>query len=110
MGEKVSPASEVHTLQMSYVGISRFSGVRSHRSVRKALVELTEIGFLQQPCGNLQRHPERSASRYTITPLSDELQEAANAFAAQIRQEIAAEKELRKRAREQRIRLVRGAA
>jgi hypothetical protein len=108
MAEKVSPASEEYTLQMSYVAISRFSGVRSPRAVRKALVELADIDFLRQPWANLQPHPDRSASSYIITPLSKELREAANAFAAQIRQEIAAEKELRKRAREQRIRLFRG--
>jgi hypothetical protein len=105
MAEKVSSTSQDFTLQMSYVAISRFSGVRSPRSVREALVELTEIGFLRQPCASLQRHPERSASRYTITPLSDALREAANGFAAQTQTEIAAEKELRKRARERRIRV-----
>jgi hypothetical protein len=110
MGEKVSPANEEYTLQMSYVAISRFSGVRSHRAVRKALVELADIGFLRQSCAKVPRHPERSASQYIITPISDDLQEAANAFSAQIRQEITAERELRKRAREQRSRLLRGAA
>jgi hypothetical protein len=45
MAEKVSPASQDFTLQMSYVAISRFSGVRSHRAIRKALVELADIGF-----------------------------------------------------------------
>jgi len=110
MAEKASPASQEFTLQMSYAAISRFSGVRSHRAIRKALVGLADIGFLRQPSAGLRRHPDRNSSRYIITPLSDDLREAANAFAAQIRQEIAAEKELRKRAREQRIRLLRGAA
>jgi hypothetical protein len=110
MAEKVSPGSEESTLRMSYVAISRFSGVRSPRAVRKALVELTGIGFLQQPCAGLQRLPERSASRYIVTPLSDELREAANVFAAQLRMEITVEKELRARARQQRIRRLRGTA
>jgi hypothetical protein len=110
MAEKSSPAAADLTLQISYVGISRFSGVRSHRAIRHALVELTEIGFLRQPRAGQRRSPERTSSHYIISPLSDELWETANAFAAQIRTEITAEKELRKRARQQRIRLLRGAA
>jgi hypothetical protein len=110
MAEKVSPGCEEFALQMSYVAISRFSGVRSHRAIRKALLELTELGFLRQPCAGLRRLPQRSASHYIVTPLSDDLREGANAFAAQLRTEIAAERELRKRARQQRIRVLRGAA
>jgi hypothetical protein len=110
MAERVSPGSGEFILQMSYVAICRFSGVRSHRAVRKALVELADIGFLRSTCAGRQCRPERTASRYIITPFSDQLREAANVFAAQIQQEIAAEKELRKRAREQRIRLLRGVA
>jgi hypothetical protein len=109
MAERIPLVSEKFMLEMSYVAISRFSGVRSHRAIRGALVDLIEIGFLRPTCARLLRRPERAASRYIITPLSDELREAANAFAAQIQQEITAEKELRKRAREQRIRLLRGA-
>jgi hypothetical protein len=110
MAERVSPGSGEFTLQLSYVAICRFSGVRSHRAVRRALVDLIEIGFLRPTCARRQRLSERSASLYIITPFSDQLREAANALAAQNRHEIAAEKELRKRAREQRIRLLRGAA
>jgi hypothetical protein len=108
--EKVFPTDDELTLQISYVGIARFSGVKSHRAIRKALVELGEIGFLRMPCAGLPRSPERSSSRYIVTPHSDELWDAGNAFAAQLRQEIAAEKELRKRARELRVRRLRGAA
>ena len=46
MAERVSPASEEFTLQMSYVAISRFSGVRSHRAVRKALGCMSALRFL----------------------------------------------------------------
>jgi hypothetical protein len=110
MAEKPAPAAEDLVLQMSYVGIARFSGVHSHRAIRKALVELAEIGFLRMPSGATPRSPERTSSRYVVTPLSEELRETANAFAAQQRTEIAAEKELRKRACQQKIHLVRGAA
>jgi hypothetical protein len=110
MAEKSTPAAADLTLQISYVGISRFSGIRSHRAIRHALVELTEIGFLRQPCAGQRRSPQRTSSRYIISPLSDELWETANAFAAQIQTEIAAEKELRKRARELRVHKLRGAA
>jgi predicted transcriptional regulator len=110
MAERVSPGSEEFTLQISYVGITRFSGVRSHRAIRNALIELADIGFVRLPCDGMRKSPERGAARYIITPFADELREAANAFAAQLIIEIAAEKELRKRARQQRIRLLRDAA
>jgi hypothetical protein len=110
MAEKVAPADEERSLQISYVGIARFSGVSSHRAIRKALVELGEIGFLRMPCAGLRRSPDRTSSHYILTPLSDDLWESCNAFAAQLRTEIAAEKELRKRARELRVRKLRGAA
>jgi hypothetical protein len=110
MAERLEPADEELALQISYVGIARFSGVKSHRAIRHALVELSEIGFLCMPCAGLRRSPERDSAQYIVTPLSDELREAGNAFAAQLRTEIAAEKELRKRARELRVRKLRGGA
>ena len=110
MAERREPAHEELALQISYVGIARFSGVRSHRAIRKALIELGEIGFLGMPSAGLRRSPNRTSSHYILTPLSDELWESCNAFAAQVRTEIAAEKELRKRARELRVRKLRGAA
>jgi hypothetical protein len=110
MAERQEPADEELSLRISYVGIARFSGVRSHRAIRKALLELGEIGFLRMPCAGLRRSPERNSSSYVVTPLSDELWDAGNAFAAQLRQEIAAEKELRKRARDLRVRKLRGGA
>jgi hypothetical protein len=108
-GQDLSSEQEL-TLQMSYAAISQYSGVRSHRAIRAALVALTEIGFLRCVDTSRVRTPERQASRYVVTPGSNDLWESANAFAGQFRNEIAAEKELRKRAREKRIRLLRGAA
>lgn len=110
MSERIEAASEQFGLQISYVGITRFSGVKSHRAIRKSLVALDEIGFLQLPCATVRRSPERKSSCYIITPSSDKLTESCNAFAAQIRTEISAEKELRKRARAARILKMRGAA
>jgi hypothetical protein len=107
--QDVSSEQEL-TLQISYAGISRYSGVRSHRAIRAALVDLAEIGFLRRLGAAQPRTPERSASRYFVTPGSNDLWDAANGFAAQFRSEIAAEKELRKRAREKRISLMKGAA
>lgn len=110
MAERIPPAGEELSVQISYVGIGRFSGVTSHRAIRKALVELSDAGFLRFASAGLRRSPERASSQYIVTPLSDDLWDACNAFAAQLRNEIAAEKELRKRAREVRIQKLRGAA
>jgi hypothetical protein len=110
MAERLEPADEELSVQISYVGIARFSGVSSHRAIRKALIELGEIGFLRFPCAGLRRSPERTSSRYLVTPLSNDLWESGNAFAGQLRTEIAAEKELRKRSRQSRLRRMRGVA
>jgi hypothetical protein len=99
----VNPGCEP-TLRMSYVAICRFSGLRSPNAIRKALLELGELGFVRLPESGLRQHPSRQPSLYIVTPDSDELYEAANAFAARQRVEIEAERELRSRLRTDRIR------
>jgi hypothetical protein len=110
MGERQETIDPEFKVCMSYVGISRYSGVRSPNAVRKAVVELTEIGFLRPASAFTRRTPANPAATYIVTPVSDDLWENANAYAARLKQEIAAEKELRKRARQQRIRSLRDAA
>jgi hypothetical protein len=107
MSEKDEPTSQESSIRMSYLGISRYSGIQSPNSVRRALVELSEIGFLQLPETGIRNSPTRSAARYAITPNSEALWELANQFSAQVRSEIAGERELRERSRKGRIRALR---
>lgn len=104
MSEKEEPMDRESTVRISYRGITRYSGVRSPNAIRKALLDLGEIGFLSFPEGGLRRSPERGASLYIVTPNSDELTELAHVFWEQMRTEIAAERELRDRLRKEKTR------
>ena len=86
------------------IGIARYSGVRSPNAIRKALIELGEIGFLKFPEAGLRRGPDQPASAYIVMPNSDELYELAQAFSARMKTEIAAERELRRRLRSEKTR------
>lgn len=91
------------TVQISYLAITRYSGVQSPTAIRRALVALSEIGFVRLPEA-ARRSPDRQAATYTVTPNSDHLWELAQAFASQSKAEIAVERELRNRQRKERIR------
>jgi hypothetical protein len=102
--EKDEPTAHEFSIRISYAGISRYSGVRSPNAIRKALMELGEIGFLKFPEAGLRRTPARTAAKYIVTPNSDELYELAQAFSAQMLTEIAAARELRTRLRSEKTR------
>lgn len=97
-----------YAFQISYTALCRYSGLCSPNAVKKALDELGEIGLLKFPEAGLGRSPERGAATYIVTPNSDETMELANACAKQMRDEIAAERELRARLKNERIRAFRG--
>lgn len=99
MSEKMEGSDQMFLISISYRGISRYSGVSSPNAISKALVELHDIGFLSLPDADLPRSPARPASRYIVTPNSDVLYELAQALSAQLKTEIAAERELRARVR-----------
>ncbi len=102
--ERRLPSNEVFNVQISYRGIARVSGIRSHNAIRKALVALNEMGFLDLPNEKTRsRGPERETACYTLTPCSDRLWELAQEVALQTKQEIAAEVELRRRIRSERV-------
>jgi hypothetical protein len=102
--EKDEPTAHEFLIRISYRGIARYSGVCSPNAIRKALRELGEIGFLKFPEAGFRRTPARTAAKYIVTPNSDELYELAQAFSAQMKTEIAAERELRGRLRREKIR------
>lgn len=103
MSERDGPLDQEFSLQMSYVAISRYAGVSSPTAVRRALVELEEIGFLILPESGLRPSPNRRAATYIVKPNSGPLTELANTFSEQMRTEIAAEREIRSRSRKERI-------
>jgi len=104
MCEKQETTDQEFSIRISYRGITRYSGVRSPNAIRKALIELSEIAFLKFPQAGIRRGPDRPASEYIVTPNSDELYELAQAFSAQMKTEIAAERELRGRLRREKTR------
>jgi hypothetical protein len=104
MCEKQEPADQEFLIRISYRGISRHSGVSSPNAIRKALVELGEIGFLRFPDAGQRCSPGRPASTYIVTPNSGELYDLAQAFSTQVKTEIAAERELRTNLRREKTR------
>ncbi len=95
-------AHPVYDIEVSYMGLQRYAGIGSPSSVSKALQEAQAIGWLVKPeDGN--HGPGQPAASYILTPFSDEVRELANAVAAEHRQEIEAQKELRRAKRNQRI-------
>jgi hypothetical protein len=89
------------SVQISYRAIMRYSGVRSENSVRKALTELEQIGWLKSAsrAENAGRGIMRDVGAYLLTPYSDQVLELANAVAAEMRTEIERECELRRQKR-----------
>jgi hypothetical protein len=108
MAEKDSPAGERMTVRLSYVGITRTSGIKSPNAIRGALVELSEIGLMLPPAGRTPGRLVQETARYTMTPYSQELLEMAQATAQQAKDEIAAGVELRARQRKERVRVFGG--
>jgi hypothetical protein len=102
--EKRGPLDENARVQKAYRTMVRFSGVQSHNAIRKALVELSEMGFLVLPTGPTPRYPNRQPATYIVTPNSEQLRELAHTVARQTQEEMAAEVELRKRQRNERLR------
>jgi len=107
-GEKEKPLDETLRVKMAYRTLARYSGVQSHNAIRKGLVELAEVGFLILPAGTATASLDRQSATYIVTPNSQTLWELAQTTARQTQQEIAAEVELRKRQRNERLRSKRG--
>ncbi len=103
-GEKEHALNETLRVRMAYRSLARYSGVRSHNAIRKALLELNEVGFLRLQSTAPALSLNRQSATYIVTPNSDCLWELAQTAAEQTKQEIAAEVELRKRQRNERLR------
>jgi hypothetical protein len=93
----------VYDVTVRYAGLQRYTGMGSPASVSKALKEAQAIGWLQEPQAKRNHGPGQRAGHSVLTPYSDELRELANATAAEVPEEIAAQKELRQAKRNQRI-------
>jgi hypothetical protein len=96
-----------YQVKMSYRAIMRHSGVRSYNAVRAALTEFREWRLVESLPVLGQSVPIRPASEYLITPYSNEFQELATAVAGEHRAAIQAERECRKQARAERLKLIR---
>lgn len=103
LADRGGPLNDEFTIQISYMGIARHSGIKSPNSIRSALVALSDIGFLKLPDTPPRRSPERATATYVITPHSNQVWESAQALAGQRQTEIAAEVELRRRLRKERV-------
>jgi predicted transcriptional regulator len=86
-------------IQISDRALMRYSGVKSFSSVGKAKRQLEEIEWLECLPSDGPGGAMRPVTTYRLTPYSDGLTELANAMAKQNRQEIAAEREMRKQQR-----------
>ena len=92
------PGTTTAVLTMSYRGIQRYSGVASFSAISKAIRELEEIGWMRKASPE-HIGPVRNVNTYCLTPESDDLWELGNAMARQTRDEVEAERQLRKEAR-----------
>lgn len=100
----LGPRERTKTLPLSYRAMARYMGVGSQAGISKALRQLEEIGWLKRLGPRTENsNPIRGVAAYQLSPLSDYLQECAQATAAELRAEIKTEKELRKRKRQRRI-------
>ncbi len=86
---------------ISYRAMGRYAGIASPNSIRRALGELEDVGWLRR-IPAVARGAIRATSRYLITPESDALAERAGTRHEQIRREIDTERELRSRQRTER--------
>jgi hypothetical protein len=86
-------------IQISDRALMRYSGVKSFSSVGKAKRQLEEIEWLECLPSDGPGGAMRPVSAYRLTPYSDGLMELANVIAAQNREEIAAERQMRKQQR-----------
>ena len=102
------PGKRNATLTISYQAISRYSGVNSPNAVAKAIRELSEIGWLiRENAAVAPGQTVRGTNRFLITPESDELIELAQSHAKRMKNDIEAEREIRKQRRVARIQSLR---
>jgi len=84
-------AHEPRKLQISYRAMIRYSGLKSPNAIRKAIEELSIIGWLH-PVPNKLNGMVKRVGTYTITPYSDAVRELGNTLATEEQQAIAYEK------------------
>ena len=100
-----TPADRTLEIEISYMGITRYSGVKSRSAISGAIRELEEIGWLIRHSGLVApRQPIRQTNRYTIQPESDELTSLLQSDAEQTKAAVEAECQVRRRERIERQR------
>ncbi|HLM81065.1 MAG TPA: hypothetical protein VK302_10575 [Terriglobales bacterium] len=84
-------------VELSYLALARFSGIGSSATIAKALKHFQKIGLL-----SVQRESSeglRAINRYVLTPESEQFQRLLLETHARQRQEVEAEREIRKELR-----------
>ena len=101
-----SRRDESWELEISYRALARYSGLKSDASIAKGLQELEFMGWLRrkQPRSRESNSPIRETATYIVTPYSDAVRELANATAADLRQAIDEERQMRAEKRARRTR------
>lgn len=92
-------------ITLSYRGMTTFSGMNNHTSIRQALTELERIGWLEVlDSPSRGESPIKGTGRYRLTPLSQRVRDLADRTAPGFGDAIKADKADRKRQREERAR------
>jgi hypothetical protein len=91
-----------YMVEMSYLAIQRYSGLKSPNAVKGALACLRDYHLLEGIPVHGGTPPLRPTGKYYLTPYGDEFQELANAVSAEQRTAIEIEREFRKQARSER--------
>jgi len=101
---KRDPTTRTLRIQISYLALSRYSGVSSPNAIAGGLRELQEISWLSKSVGprTSGSTPVRQASTYVLTPRSDNLLELAHSTCAQTRDEIEIQRKVRAELRSKR--------
>jgi hypothetical protein len=92
------------SVQISYRGLARYTGIVSHNAIADALRELRDIRWLCRLPSQSEpgAKPIRPTATYLVTPRSEGVMELAQFNFAQMRSEITIEKQLRAEAKHQR--------
>lgn len=94
------------SIRISYIALTRYSGVSSPNAIAGALRELQDLGWLTKAAGlrTPGSAPVRETSTYLLTPRSDQFLELAHSMCAQMRDETTMQRKLRADARAKRQR------
>jgi hypothetical protein len=95
-----------YEVEISYLALQRYSGLKSPNAVRAGLKCLTDWRLLEAIPVYGGTPLIRRTAKYLLTPYGDEFQELANAVSSEQRTAIEVEREYRKHARSERFKKI----